>query len=294
MIKKILATLFLVVPLLFATSKPGHAYDVPKYDGPVNDHAQVLSDELEIELEAYLTKFAQESNGAELAIVTIKNLDGESIEDLAQQFFDDWEIGKKELDNGVLLLISIDDREMRIHTGYGVEASLTDSVVGRIIRNDIAPEFKKYNYEAGVNKGANNIIAAIQNPEQFAEKEKPVTEFFIFFLVIFLITFGSGLMVYIAAFLGRSKSWWLGGLIGVVLGMILASITGAIAFAIFGLILDYILSKNYKTWKLQKKATSWGKTSGGFFPTSSSKSSSSSSFSFGGGSSGGGGASGGW
>ena len=72
-----------------------------------------------------------------------------------------WKLGQKEKDNGVLLLISVDDRKMRIEAGYGLEGVLTDALCSRIIRNEIAPHFRKDDYDGGVTAGIDAIIKGI-------------------------------------------------------------------------------------------------------------------------------------
>jgi uncharacterized protein len=76
---------------------------------------------------------------------------------------DVWKLGTKNNDNGVLLLIAVDDRKMRIEVGYGLEGVLTDALTSRIIRNEIAPHFRNQEYDAGVTAGVNAIVDAIAN-----------------------------------------------------------------------------------------------------------------------------------
>ncbi len=287
---------------LVLLTRPGYAYDVPSYEGYVNDFAQVLSEDFETELETELSQIAAASAGAELAVVTVENLQGETIENVAQEFFDQWQIGKKKLDNGVLLIAAIEDRKLRIQTGYGAEPVITDAEAGRIIRNQITPAFKEGNYESGIEAGVDAILSQFESSPGFTPNIDPLNKseqlrniFTSLFWVTLVIVFASSFFIYFIAWLGRTKAWWPGGLVGLGLGLFLGLVPG-IFFGLFGLFLDYILSKNYKKWKLQKKTTDWKKTWGGFYHGGGSGgfSSGSSGSSFGGGSSGGGGASGGW
>ncbi|HQM16139.1 MAG TPA: TPM domain-containing protein, partial [Candidatus Woesebacteria bacterium] len=136
---KIAGAFSLVLFWLIGSWQSAGAVNVQSYEGLVNDYAQVLSDEVENSLETRLQDEASKENGAELAVVTLPSLDGEEIESVALAYFDTWKIGKAKQDNGVLLLIAISDREIRIQTGYGVEPIIPDGVAGRIIRNDIVP-----------------------------------------------------------------------------------------------------------------------------------------------------------
>jgi uncharacterized protein len=283
-----------ILALFFSLAKFIQAYDVPKYEGFVNDYANIISKSVENQLETDLQQLAASTNGAEIAVATITSLNQEPIEMVAQDFFDSWKIGKADTDNGVLLLVAVDDREVRIQTGYGAEAVITDSYAGRIIRNQITPAFKEGNYDQGILAAVGSISQAMEDPSQIPSIPDPEDSegnfALAFFVLYFILVFGVSFMSYVAAFIARSKSWWLGGVVGLVLGGLLGGMLGGIAFALLGLALDYILSKNYKTWKIEHRTTAWRKTMGGF----SSSGGGSRSSSFGGGSSGGGGASGSW
>ena len=265
-------------------------FALPEPVGYVNDFADVLSSEFEENLETKLASFSAQQ-GPEIAVVTIKSLEEDIIENYAEELFNQWGIGKKGEDNGVLFLAAIDDRKMRIEVGYGAEANLNDAKAGRIIRNTVTPEFKEEDYEAGIAKGTEEIIASLKGletePGPALETTEEVNPF-----TVFAIIFFSGLFVYLASFLARSKSWWAGGVIGFIIGII-SSLTVAIIVGLIGLLLDYILSKNYKNLKKSKKPTGFWPTKGGFW-TGGGKSSSGGFGGFGGGSSGGGGASGSW
>jgi uncharacterized protein len=267
----------------------------PQPTGFVNDYANVLSDSAKSALEEQLSALSGQENGVEISIVTIPSLEGEPVEYAAQAYFDAWKIGKESLDNGVLVLLAVEDREIRIHTGYGAEQFLTDAAAGRIIRSVMVPKLRDGDYDGAVRGAVIAIVDASQGNEA-ADTSIPASasEFLNFLLfkvpgvIVFLFVVGT----YITAFFARSKSWWAGGVLGGALGWILGHLPAALLLGGVGLLLDYILSKNYKTWKVENKTTSWRNTWGGFH--SSSGSSSGGGFSFGGGSSGGGGASGKW
>ncbi len=293
-----LVALFTCVAFLSFSVRVG-AYTVPQYDGLVNDFANVLPDEAEARLEQELTAYAQATAAAEIAVVTIQSLQGEPVEYVTQDFFDEWGIGKRRADNGVLLLIAVEDRELRIQTGYGVEGNLPDAVADRIIRDEMVPQLKNADYLNAVTNGVRAIQGALDGDaalqtESISETEKQFDVGELLQASGFLLFVGAALLSYLTAFLGRSTSWWVGGVIGAVLGIVLAGVFGMLIVGGIGLLLDYILSKNYKQWNLEQKHTSWTKSFGGFHSTGYRSSSSSKSFSFGGGRSGGGGASGKW
>ncbi len=274
----LLAQLFLLKP----------AFALPDPVGYVNDFADVLSEDFEQNLEEKLASVSAQL-GPEIAVVTIRSLEGDTIENYAVELFNEWGIGKKDQDNGVLFLAAIDEREMRIEVGYGAEASLNDAKAGRIIRNTIAPEFKNQDYEAGIEKGTAELITSVTGEEIGESTTQPADESGpnILIRIIFFAT----ILSYLAAFLARSKSWWAGGMIGFLIG-IFTSLTAGFIFGIIGLILDKILSSNYKKLRTANQPTGFWSSRGGFW-TGGGKSSGGFG-GFGGGSSGGGGASGSW
>jgi uncharacterized protein len=132
----------------------------PQPLGYVNDFAGLISAPVEDRLEAELAAFTA-SSGSEVALVTLESLKEDTIENTAVALFEQWGIGKKNQDNGVLLLIAAAERELRIEVGYGLEPILTDSRAGAIIREDITPKFKAGDYDGGVSAGVEAIMAVI-------------------------------------------------------------------------------------------------------------------------------------
>ena len=92
-----------------------------------------------------------------------------SIEDYSHKIFNTWQPGQSDKDNGVLLFVSVNDRQLRIETGYGLEAVLTDTKCGLIIRNTIIPSFKTGNYEKGITDGVYSIVSAAGGSFEAAE-----------------------------------------------------------------------------------------------------------------------------
>jgi len=135
-----------VPPKILAYSSPGSP------TGYVNDFAGILSSDTKKTLETKLSSL-DASTSAQLSVVTIKSLDGDTIENYAEKLFKEWGIGQKGKDNGVLLLVAVDDHKLRIEVGYGLEGALTDAESSNIIRNTITPEFKKGDYNKGITNG---------------------------------------------------------------------------------------------------------------------------------------------
>lgn len=118
----------------------------------VQDYAQVLS----AEDKRRLLSIGQELDNkttAQLAVVTVKTLDGQPIEDYALSILREWGIGSKEKNNGALIVVAVQDRRSRIEVGYGLEGLLTDGLTGRIQDQTMIPYFRKGNYAAGIVNG---------------------------------------------------------------------------------------------------------------------------------------------
>ena len=247
----------------------------------INDEANILTVEQKQTLNNLVNDF-QSKTGNEVAVLIIPELKNETIESHAVKTFEEWGIGKKGKDNGVLLLVSINDRKLRIEVGYGLEGVLTDLKSSQIIRDIITPEFKNNNYFAGIQKGIEAIISVISGDTSVLPPEKP-TITLSENLIGFIVFFGYLIFVIIA----RTKSWWLGGVIGAMLGIWFGTITSVAIFAIIGLIIDYVLSKLGQNPVFIHTLNAISR--------SSSRGSGGSSFGgFGGGRSGGGGSSGSW
>jgi len=293
---KIFKFLLLFLLGFFLVALPVWAQDFPEPVGYVNDFAQILSPSYRQSLEQELVDFDNETT-TEIAVATIDSLEDNSLEDYAVRLFEDWKIGKKEKDNGLLILIIVEERQIKIEVGYGLEPLITDGRAGKIIREQMRPAFREDNYDQGVEVAVGQIKDYIRSGEPptgaEAAQEKTTS-------ALPLIIFAGIILIYISSFLARSKRFWPGGVIGglfgaifgIIIGGILTVILSAFGLGLIGLILDFILSKNYKKLKKKKKKTgffsSWGGFSGGGGGGGGGFGG------FGGGSSGGGGASGGW
>lgn len=130
----------------------------------VSDMAGVLSPQAIAMGDSLLSQIWQTST-AEPVVVVVPDLDGEEINDYATELFTRWGIGKKDRDNGVLVLVSINDRQAAIRTGYGAEGVLPDALCWGIIRNDMLPHFKEGDYDQGVLASLASIHKAMTDPE---------------------------------------------------------------------------------------------------------------------------------
>lgn len=286
--KLIFSGIFLLVPLIvFAYSNPGTPV------GFVNDFARMLTVEQRQLLETKISDF-EKATSNELSVVTISNLGGDTIENFAVKLFQDWEIGKDKKDNGVLLLIARDDRQMRIEVGYGLEGALTDAQSFWIIQNVLKPAFQKEDYYGGISAGTDAIISITKG--EFRPETNSVNRSWLnsdSFLVLFWVLWV--FFVWTGSILARSKSWWGGGIVGGVISFFIAfgstlvlGFVSALIFIPLGLWFDYVISRKYTIAKETGQVLPWwiggrgGSGSGGGFGG------------FGGGHSGGGGSSGSW
>ncbi|PIE98816.1 MAG: hypothetical protein CR988_01545 [Treponema sp.] len=242
--------------LLFLIAGPVSAFSlsVPNLSGtPLHDNANLLDQTEHEQLEKYLLS-ADSSGEIQIAVLTIESLEGESLEEYAVKVFETWGLGSSEKDNGVLLLVALNERNIRIEVGYGLEDTLTDMACGKIIRNVIVPNFKSGDYGAGI-IGAVELISGFVLGEvtlvndvyedDYEDDEGVGTLVFLFIFLVFYAMFGRSLFLRIP-------------ILGALIRMLPTS---------------------------SGSSSSGGFSSGGF---------SSGGFSGGGGSSGGGGASGGW
>ena len=292
--------IFLFFLILFPFA--AHAYISPgQPSGFVNDFAGAMSVEGKQELENLLVDYNQQT-GNEISVAIVGSIGDETIETYATELFEEWGIGAKAKDNGALFLVSTTEREMRIETGYGLEGDLTDIESKRIVSDVVPPYFKSEDYNEGARAGVIAMIDAIgaeyapsssvaRDPAARSQNDFNIGDYF-WVLIFVFIWFGS--------IFARSRSWWLGGVIGAGTGIIVGFISGPWlwlpVFVIFGLLFDWLVSTKYQKAFLHKDrqhssllwlllmggmpGRRWDK-GGGFGG-------------FGGGSSGGGGASGRW
>ena len=153
--------LLLCLASLFTAAAARGDADVPLLSGRVTDNAGILSAETVSRLTALL-RAHEDSTSNQVAVLTIASLDGEVLESYSMRVAETWKLGRKEHDNGVLLLVVRDDRKVRIEVGRGLEGNLPDITCGLIIRKVIAPRFRDGDYDAGVNAGVDAILASLE------------------------------------------------------------------------------------------------------------------------------------
>ena len=147
-----LLALLLLVPAL--------ALDFPVLTGRVVDDAGILDLQTRAALTQKLDEFETKTTD-QLVVVTLKSLQGTSIEDFGVELGRHWRIGQKDKNNGVLLIVAPNERKVRIEVGYGVEGALTDAVSRLIIENAITPRFRAGDFAGGITRGVDDIISVL-------------------------------------------------------------------------------------------------------------------------------------
>jgi uncharacterized protein len=188
---------YLLLIFVLLLPLPAYGLDVPRLQGYVNDYAGMISPPAKLRIEEELRAFEQ-SDSTQIVILTIPSLEGENIREFGIKVGDAWKIGKKGKDNGVILIVSKQERKIGIEVGYGLEGKLTDLVSGRIIDLVITPKFKQSDFDGGFIAGVSAIIDATRG--EFRAEQKPVGRrqsgfppflTFLMFLGIFTLIFGS-------------------------------------------------------------------------------------------------------
>lgn len=162
----------------------------PSFQTSVYDYANLLNSSEKQQLENKLVKYS-DSTTTQIVVITIEDLKGEDIGILTPKWAHQWGIGQAKQDNGVLILLSKNDRKIWIAPGYGVEDRLTAGITGELVRNIIIPEFKAGSYYNGLDKGSDAIFEVLKGKykgSRIADKsEGPGIGKIIFFIILFII-----------------------------------------------------------------------------------------------------------
>ena len=205
---------------------PAYAVSVPKYQSYVNDFAGVMEYAHKQKLSRFIAGL-EDKLGAEVAVLTMLDLEGDTIEDFAVRTFNTWKIGKKDKDNGVLLVVALKERRARIEVGYGLEPILTDGICGAII-DKMVPFFKSEWYSQGIYTGtvaiinqiasANNVsisefpaVSPISDPSKSLGFVKIVKGLFFLLFILIAISSRFGLLQYLLLGSMMRGSYWSSG-----------------------------------------------------------------------------------
>jgi uncharacterized protein len=197
---------------LLALPAASFARELPALRGRVNDLANVLPAERAAALEAKLAEHERRTQ-QQFALLTVPSLEGEAIEPYAVDVFEQWKLGDKKRDDGLLVVVAPNDRKVRIEVGYGLEGVIPDAIAARVIRDVMAPAFRENDYAGGIDAAFTALIAtaggdpnALPEPQQARRQPKvslmPLLLPFIFFFI--LSRLGGGRR-------GRRRGMWMMG-----------------------------------------------------------------------------------
>jgi uncharacterized protein len=279
---------------------------VPPLTARVNDYANIIPDAVQLRLENQL-KQHEDSTSNQIVVLTVTTLGNESIEEAADLIFNTWKLGQLGKDNGVLLLIAVEDRRLRIEVGHGLEGTLTDAHCSRIIRNEITPLFRTRDFSEGITAGVTAIRGAIYGT--YSSEDPGFWEGLLQYegmgfpevILPGIFVMGILLLFTLLAFAGE-------GLFSYFLFLFLIPFYLTFPFAVFGSFTGFVILAAYagtfgwsRIWFQKAAGKAWlkkrgysGKGGGSYSSSGRSSGSSRRSFSGGGGRSGGGGSSGSW
>jgi len=149
--------------LLFALLIPliAVAVDIPPLKARVTDLSGTLNAQQSAALEQTLAEF-EERKGAQIALLLVPTTQPEAIEQYAVRVYETWKLGRKGVDDGVLLVVAKNDRKLKIEVGYGLEGILPDAIAKRIIEDDIVPRFKQGDFYGGIRAGVDRIMRVVE------------------------------------------------------------------------------------------------------------------------------------
>lgn len=180
---------FLIISCCLTTQLSFAQFNIPEKpkgneQTSIYDYVGLLTSSQKNSLEQKLIRYA-DSTSSQIVVAIISTLNGDDITLVGAKWGQDWGIGQAKEDNGILILLAKDDREIDINTGYGMEYRLTDILAERIINRVIIPEFKKGDYYSGLDKGTDAIFDVL-NGEFKATNTSSNSNGFPFIVIVFL------------------------------------------------------------------------------------------------------------
>ena len=287
MIEWILSRAPLAAILIFAAQLAAAQVPVPPLKSRVTDLTGTLTADQRGALEQKLAAL-ESRKGSQLAVLLVPTTQPETVEQYALRVFDQWKLGRKGVDDGVLLVIAKNDRKLRIEVGYGLEGALPDAIARRIIEEEIVPPFKQGNFYGGVGAGTDRIIKLIEGESMPPPRRTTAPGsgwsgegLFVAFIILAMMS------QLLHSLLGRVAGSGVAGVAAGILGYILAGLAVAVAVGIVAFIISLFIDAAGRSGRGWSSGDGWSSGGGGW-------SSGGGGFSGGGGSSGGGGASGSW
>src|SRR5574341_74040 len=238
MIEKILSRAPLAAILLMVAAQLAAAQvPVPPLKARVTDLTGTLTADQRGVLEQKLAAL-EARKGSQVAVLLVPTTQPETVEHYAVRVFEQWNLGRKGVDDGVLLLVAKNDRRLRIEVGYGLEGAIPDAVARRVIDEDIVPLFKQGNFYGGISAGTDRVIKLIEGesmppPRRTAAPGSgwSAETFFIGFIILAMLS--QLLHSVLGRVAGAGVVGIAAGILGYVLaGLAVAAIIGLIAFVL--------------------------------------------------------------
>lgn len=221
--------------LLFVAALAAAQVAVPPLKARVNDLTGTLSEQQRAALEQTLAEF-EARKGAQIAVLLVPTTRPEPVQSFAVRVQESWKLGRRGVDDGVLLAIAKDDRELHIEVGYGLEGPLPDAIAKRIIEEEIVPRFKQGDFYGGIRAGTDRIMRVIEGealPAPPRGMQKPGSrglDLIVPFL-FFVVVFGGVLRAILGRFLGGAAA---GGIAGFAAWVLTGTLAVALIAALFG------------------------------------------------------------
>lgn len=212
-----------------AAQAPDGALPLPQ--GRVTDVTGTLAPAHRAALEERLAVLEQEK-GAQLAVLLVPTTGEMAIESYALQVFENWQLGRAGIDDGILLVVAQNDHRVRIEVGYGLEGAVTDVQAGRIIREHIVPHFAAGDFAGGIDAGVDSLARLIRGEAlpppvepQGADRVNLATALF------FSVVLALAASPWFAAVGGALVTWTVTGSLGLAL---VGAVAGAVLSLVFG------------------------------------------------------------
>jgi uncharacterized protein len=206
---RVLRLLLAGLVLLLAAAPARAAKEVPVLAGRVSDLAGIVPAPARERLETKLRELERRT-GAQVAVLTVDTLEGDSIEDYAVRVFQTWKLGRQGVNDGVLFLVARQERRMRIEVGYGLEARLTDARSRQILDDIVRPHFRAGKFDEGIEAGADAIAGAVEGaplppPRRNPARQVGSTAGLLIFAAMFLLVIGTFSLI---ALISPGKAGW--------------------------------------------------------------------------------------
>jgi len=277
----------LAAALLFPPAYTAAEIAVPPLKARVTDLTATLTSDQRAALEQKLAAL-EARKGSQVAVLLVPTTLPETVEQYAIRVFDQWKLGRKAMDDGVLLLVAKNDRKLRIEVGYGLEGAIPDAIARRVMDEDIVPLFKRGNFYGGISAGTDRVSKLIEGESMPPPKHTTApgsgwsTE--TFFIGFIILAMASQLL---HSLLGRFLGAGVAGIAAGIVGYVLAGLTAAVIIGFIAFVISLFIGATGRHGSGWSSGGDWSSGGGNW-------SSGGGGFSGGGGSSGGGGASGSW